>query len=100
VEIEPVNANRSFDNLRINTLGLADGLALAVDKSRASVTISGPKLWVDSLKASNVTLSADLTGLKEGVYNVPILCTVTDSEQIKYTYATDPAIVQVTLTSK
>jgi YbbR domain-containing protein len=100
VEIEPVNANRSFSNLHIDTLGLADGLALAVDKSRASVTISGPKLWVDSLKASNVTLSADLTGLKEGVYNVPILCTVTDSEQIKYTYATDPAIVQVTLTSK
>ncbi len=100
VEIEPVNANRSFDNLRISTLGLADGLALAVDKSRASVTISGPKLWVDSLKASGITLSADLTGLKEGVYNVPILCTVADSEQIKYTYATDPAIVQVTLTSK
>jgi YbbR domain-containing protein len=100
VEIEPVNANRSFDNLRINTLGLADGLALAVDKSRASVTISGPKLWVDSLKASGVTLSADLTGLKEGVYSVPILCTAADSEQIKYSYATDPAIVQVTLTSK
>jgi YbbR domain-containing protein len=100
VEIEPVNTNRSFDNLHIDTLGLADGLALAVDKSRASVTISGPKLWVDSLKASGVTLSADLTGLKEGVYNVPLLCTVTDSEQIKYTYATDPAIVQVTLTSK
>ena len=100
VEIEPVSANRSFDNLRIDTLGLADGLALALDKSRASVTISGPKLWVDSLRASNVSLSADLTGLKEGVYSVPIMCTVTDSEQIKYTYATDPAIVQVTLTSK
>lgn len=100
VEIEPVNANRSFDNLRIDTLGLANGFALAVDKSRASVTISGPKLWVNSIKASGVILSADLTGLQEGVHNVPILCTVTDSEQIKYTYATDPAIIQVTLTSK
>lgn len=100
VEIEPVNANRSFENLRIDTLGLADGLALAVDKPRAGVTISGPKLWVDSLKASDATLTADLTGLKEGVHSVPIMCTVADSEQVKYTYATDPAIVQVTLTSK
>jgi YbbR domain-containing protein len=100
VEIEPVSTNRSFDNLHVDTLGLADNLALAVDKSRAGVTISGPKLWVDSLKASGITLSADLTGLKEGVYNVPILCTVADSEQVKYTYATDPAIVQVTLTAK
>ncbi len=100
VEIEPVTSNRSFDNLRINTVGLAGGLALAVDKSRGSVTISGPKLWLDSLRNSNVTLSADLTGLTEGVHNVPLLCTVADSELIKYTFATDPAIVQVTLTTK
>ncbi len=100
VEIEPVGSNRSFDNLRISTVGLADGLSLAVDKSRGSVTISGPKLWLDSLRGSNVTLSADLTGLKEGVHNVPLLCTVADSELIKYSFATEPAIIQVTLTPK
>ena len=100
VEIEPVSISRSFDNLRIDTLGLASGLALSVDKPRAGVTISGPKLWLDKLRSSNVTLSADLTGLAAGVHNVPLLCTVADSEHIKYDYATDPAIVQVTLTAK
>ena len=100
VEIEPVSANRSFDNLRITTLGLSDGLSLAMDKLRADVTISGPKLWLDGLKASGITLTADLTGLAEGVHNVPLMCTVANSESVKHDYATDPAIVQVTLTRK
>ena len=100
VEIEPVQTNRSFDNLRINALGLNEGLALSLDKSRASVTISGPQLWLDKLRSSGITLTADLTGLKEGVHNVPLLCHIADSEQIKYNYATDPAIIQVTLTAK
>ncbi len=100
VEIEPVLANRSLENLRISILGLADGFAAALDKPRASVTLSGPKLWLDKLRSSNVSLTADLTGLKEGVHNVPLLCNVADSELIDYTYATAPAIVQVTLTAK
>ena len=100
VEIEPVSSNRSFDNLRIATVGLADGNTVSLDKVKASVTINGPKLWLDKLKASNITLTADLTGLAQGVHNVPLLCSITDSEQIKYTYATDPAIVQATLTVK
>ena len=100
VEIEPVQTNRSFDNLRFETVGLADGYSLSLDKTRASVTISGPKLWLDKLKASGITLTADLTGLAQGVHNVPLLCSVSDSEQVNYTYATDPAIVQATLTIK
>ena len=100
VEIEPILANRSFDNLRIEVLGLADGLSPALDKPRASVTISGPKLWLEKIRSGSITLSADLTGLKEGVHNVPLLCNVADSEHIAYNYATGPAIVRVTLTAK
>ena len=100
VEIEPVPSNRFFDNLRIETVGLMPGHSLSLDKTRASVTINGPKLWLDKLKASGITLTADLTGLTEGVHNVPLLCSIPDSEQINYTYATDPAIVQATLTIK
>ena len=100
VEIEPVRSNRFFESLRIETLGLADGYSLSLDKTRASVTINGPKLWLDKLKSSGIVLTADLTGLKEGVHNVPLLCSIADSEQVNYTYATDPAIVQATLTIK
>ncbi len=100
VEIEPVQSNRSFDNLRIETVGLQDGYSLSLDKTKASVTISGPKLWLDKLKAAGITLTADLTGLTQGVHNVPLLCSISDSEQVNYTYATDPAIVQATLTIK
>ncbi len=100
VEIVPIQSNRSYENIKIGTLGLAGNLSLSMDKTKAGITINGPKIWLDKLKAGAISLTADLTGLKEGVHNVPILCTITDTEQINYTYATDPAIVQVTLTNK
>jgi YbbR domain-containing protein len=95
-----VVTNRSFDNLRINTIGLGDGLSMAADKTKASVTLSGPMLWLDKLKAGDISLTAEVTGLKAGVHSVALMCTVASSEGVAYSYATDPAMVQVTLTAK
>lgn len=100
VEIEPVMINRSFDNLRVNAQGLAVGLSASLDKTRAGITINGPKLWVDALKASDITVTADLTGLAEGVHSVPLLVSVSGGEGTAYTYATDPAIVTATISAK
>ncbi len=100
VEIEPIMINHSIDSLRIGTQGLADGLNATLDKPRAGVTINGPKLWIDALKASDVTVTADLTGLGAGVHSVPLIMTVAGSDAVAYSYATDPAIVTVTITGK
>lgn len=100
VEIEPITLDRSFDGLKVQVLGLGDGLSAVLDKPKASATITGPKLWLDALKTGDVTLTADLTGLTAGTYSVPLLCTAAGGQNVGYTYATDPAMVQVTLTGK
>lgn len=98
VELGPVITNRTFENIRINTEGLAQGLSAKLSNTKAGVTLQGPQLWLQNLNDASVIITADLTGLSQGSHRVTLICTVKDSQGITYTYSTDPLMVEAVVT--
>ncbi len=99
VEIGPVVTTASFENIPVRVRGLGEGFTAHVDAAATSGTvhITGEELWLDTLNARSFTLVCDATGLTPGTYELPLLCTVRDSEGASFTYEIDPAMVQVTI---
>jgi len=101
VEIGPVITDKSFSNLKISLQNVPDGFNAKASDTRGDVTLTGPKLWLDKLKSSALSLSCDLSGLEaEGEHQVEILCEVKGSDGISYMYSVEPANVQITLNAK
>ncbi len=99
VEIGPVVVAKTFENIPVRVRGLGEGYAAHVDASATSGTVhmTGEKMWLDTLSSRSFTLVCDTTGLEPGTYELPLLCTVRDSEDRSFTYDIDPVMVQVTI---
>lgn len=97
VEIGPVITERVFNERRI-TLGEVDaGMRATTILRSATVTVNGPQNWLEQLRAADVTLTVDVSGLESGVHDLPILCHVKGAEGVNYTVDVAPATVQVTI---
>ena len=100
VEIGPVIQNSSFNNLNLSIQNVGDGLSASAGVKQASVTVSGPQLWLAKLKKNNITLFCDASGLSEGEYQLPLLCTIAGSDDQPYSVEVSPAFVDVTIKTK
>ena len=100
IEIGPVIKSRTFTGLRINADGCDTSCKSSMSLSSVNVTVTGPQLWVNSLKSSMLRVSCDLTGLTEGTYQLPLTCTVDADESADYQAALSSDTVTVTLKAK
>ena len=100
VEIGPVIQNSTFNNLSITAENVGTGLTASLGVRNASVTISGPQLWLEKLKKSNITIFCDASGLSEGEYQLPLLCIITNGDDQPYNVEVSPAVVDVSITVK
>ena len=100
VEIGPSLTVRTFENVSLDIAGTADGLSAASETKAVSVSVTGPMLKFDSLKASAVKAYVDITGLAAGTYALPVKLSVRDMDEKTYTYAITPQNVAVTLTAQ
>lgn len=100
VEIGPVIASKNFEDLKVAVTGADSAHAVTCEVKKASVTIEGSLLWIDSLRSSAVSLSVDVTGLADGVYMLPITCTVNGDDGQDYTVISAPEQAEVTIKTK
>lgn len=97
VEIGPVIRDKSFTDVKVKLENLADGLQGSMETRYADVTVSGPQLWIQSLRSGSLTLTCDATGLEAGDHELPVLCQITDSEGQTYSVEISPATINVTI---
>lgn len=101
VEIGPVIRSRTFESLRVTVTGVSDDLNATLTQTRyASVTVTGPQLWVESLRNADITLTCNAADLAEGEYDLPLLCTIQDAEGVDYTVEISPETLPVTLQAR
>lgn len=100
VEIGPVIQSRTFEDLKLSVEGTGSEYESSLAQNRASVTITGPQLWVEGLRSADLSLSCDATGLTAGTYELPIICKVNSSDDVAFDVEVVPRTVQVEITKK
>lgn len=100
VEIGPVIQSRTFEDLKLSVEGTGSDYESSLAQNRASVTITGPQLWVEGLRSADLSLSCDATGLTAGTYELPIICKVNSSDDVAFDVEVVPRTVQVEITKK
>ena len=100
VTIGSVIATRSFQDLRVNIAYSESGRSVSLGERYATVQVTGPKNWLDNLKASQIRLTVDPSGLEDGDYNLDIQCAISDSETVEYTAQVIPATVATSIRTR
>lgn len=100
VEVGPMMQTTSFDGIRLGIENVATGLDAELGTKFASVNITGPKLWLQRIGKNSVSLYCDASGLSEGVYQLPVLCSVSGSEGQEFNVEVTPLTIEVFLTAK
>ena len=94
VSIVPAEHTHTYNDLPVQVDNLAPGLTARLSRERLGAIITGAYQDVEGLKAANIHLYVDASGLGEGVYNVEVRCRVDGTEA----YAFTPQQQTVTLT--
>lgn len=97
VEIGPIITTRAYE-AAVALQGLSSALREMGGLRTATVHLTGPQPWLDSLSAEDVILSCDLGTIDvPGTYTLPLNCSVNGSEGQNYTVEIVPASVVVTV---
>ncbi len=102
VEIGPILSSRTFRSLRVEPVGLGEGLTASLEPRTAEAEVEGDLLWVLKLRASDLRLRVDLTGLTAGEYDLPVICELADENSgvTAWSAAVTPETVHVTVQEK
>ena len=100
VEIGPKIISRTFNDVKIELKGVPSGYTATMSAKTATVTITGPQLWVSSLRAAHITARCSVEGLEEGTHEAPVNVLVSIDEGQTYTLEASPAMVMVELKAK
>ncbi len=100
VEIGPVLVTRDFESIPLSLANADDGLVATCETRNVSVSVTGPKLTVEPLKASALTAYVSAAGLAAGTYALPVALSVNGTDMRDITYDVTPQNVSVTLAAK
>lgn len=100
VEIGPVIQSRTFSNLRLEVVNVGENMIASLGTKYAAVTVSGPRLWLDKLRNADVSLYVDVSGLTQGEYHLPLLCTIAGAEEQTYNVEVAPDAIDVMIREK
>ena len=98
VEIGPSLLVKSFENIPLTLTDTADPLRANSETKVVNVSVTGPKLQFDTLKASALKAYVSCAGLTTGTYALPVQLSIRDADTQTFTYAITPQNVSVTLT--
>lgn len=100
VEIGPVIQKSTFSNLRLGVENIGNGLNASLSDKYGAVLVSGPQLWLQKLRAGDITLYCDAYGLSAGTYQLPVICAISGSDGVTYSIDVSPMTVEVIITQK
>lgn len=72
VEIEPAIISRDFTDIHISVKNVPSGLKATLPQRDTTVTVTGPMLLVEAIRANQLQLSVDVSGLEAGEHVLPI----------------------------
>lgn len=97
VEIGPVITSRAYE-AKVELTGLAPSLREVGGLRTATVHLTGPQPWLDSLTNGDITLTCDLSTIPApGTYTMPLTCQIEGSQGQSYTCDIVPSSVVVTV---
>ena len=99
VEIGPSPSAKDFTDVPLTLSGTDSGLNATCETKAVSVTVTGPTLKFDTLKASSLRAYVSTAGLASGTYALPVQLALRDVDEQSFTYAITPQNVSVTIAS-
>lgn len=70
VGIDPIISNLTLANIKIEAVGLGEGLSAQISPIEVDVILSGPAPLLDTLLLQDIRVIVDVTDLGEGVYQL------------------------------
>ena len=70
VGIEPIISNLTLSNIKVEVVGLGEGLSAILSPIEVDVILSGPAPLLDSLLLQDIRVIVDVTDLGQGVYQL------------------------------
>jgi len=70
VGISPIQSNLTLSKIKIEVVGLADGLSVQISPIEVEIFLSGPAPLLDSLLLQDIRVIVDVTELSPGIYQL------------------------------
>jgi YbbR domain-containing protein len=70
VGISPIQSNLTLSKIKIEVVGLADGLSVQISPVEVEIFLSGPAPLLDSLLLQDIRVIVDVTELSPGIYQL------------------------------
>ena len=70
VGISPIQSNLTLSKIKVEVVGLADGLSAQISPAEVDVILSGPASLLDSLLVQDIRVIVDVTELAPGIYQL------------------------------
>ncbi|NLV57444.1 MAG: hypothetical protein GXY67_01610 [Clostridiales bacterium] len=90
VEITPVMSTREFDKVKLSFTDRSTHRKVTCDLENVSLTLTGPAMILNNLKATAFVAYVDASDLPAGDYELPILLKISGVDERNFTYAITP----------
>lgn len=100
VDIGPVIESRTFESLPVSVTNVSAELTASLRQATASVTVTGPKLVLEQIRAGQLHISCDAAGCGEGIHELALACTVDQLAPDACSIEIYPQKVQLELTAR
>lgn len=97
VEIEPTLISRTFSGVKLFARGTSAQKKVSLSARTLDVALTGPQTLLENLRAANVSLFVDVSGLEAGEYELPAQLHVEGAEAELFSFIATPATVTVTI---
>lgn len=97
VGIAAIEGSLSLSNMKVEVIGLAEGLKATISPETVDVILTGPLPLLDKLSTGDVKIIVDLTGLNVGIHQLtPQRQIIINDVQMQ---SINPATIEVTITA-
>ena len=100
VEIGAILTTQTYENISLSIAGVPDGMSAETETAKVNVTLTGPKLLMDTLKSSKLKAFVSAEELTAGTFDLPIQLTIDLDGADQFTYTIAPQSVSVTVSEK
>lgn len=98
IGITPIETSVTIQNVKVEVVGLADGMTALISPEYISVIVSGPLYLLNQLTSGQVHVSVDVSGRQAGMYQLTPVAEVTISDLRIESIL--PGTIEIQLTTK
>jgi YbbR domain-containing protein len=100
IGVEPRTANRQFDGVPVEVIGLAENYSAQIAPDEVTVLVTGPQPLLETLAPGDITVTVDMSGLGEGNYQLEPQVTISRDDSLAVSASVLPAVIDAQITSE